>query len=532
MKNSMAYSFLLILLTGACSVAYSSNDNELDSKRKDLMTNLKSRSNSEGMKIKKTPGGYIRFLSASAGISTSSTTKLKPKDAPYQFIGQYGELLHNKSNDIKFKTKRIRSKRYKGNYSKSFVKCQQTYAGLDVFGAEIVFQLNDNGDIEAVNSDIMRESYDLDDGVVSIKPVFNKIEAQDSAIYWMLDKYTTSDVKVSESTLVIYAPSVVGRDGLNVLAWKIIIGNEEEAINECVLVDAENGEVVFHYPLIYSAKVRAIYDSNNTTANPGTLTRSEGDAASAIIDVNEAYDFFGDTYDFYDSYHDRDGIDDDGMTMSATTRYCYPGYTCSWANAMWSGTWDRMYFGDGFTAADDVVGHELTHGVTDNESDLIYANESGAINESFSDMWGEWIDQVNGVGTDTAAVKWLLGEDVPIYGAIRDMENPPTYSDPDCKSSQYWYSGADVSTYVHTNSGVGNKLCYLLTDGDTFNGHTVTSMGITTTADLMYECQTNLLTSAADYEDLGYALLQAAVNLGLTQSQQDNIRYACYAVEI
>jgi hypothetical protein len=190
-----------------------------------------------------------------------------------------------------------------------------------------------------------------------------------------------------------------------------------------------------------------------------------------------------------------------------------------------------MYFGQGFSAADDVVAHELTHGVTQYESGLIYSYQSGAINESFSDMWGEWVDLVNGAGNDSPAVRWLEGEDLPI-GAIRDMADPPAFGDPDRMGSPLWYTGSGDNGGVHTNSGVGNKLCYLLTDGDTFNGYTIAGMGISMAADLFYECQTNLLTPTSQYHDLYLALTQAAINLGLSPAERDNVEHACLAVEI
>lgn len=181
--------------------------------------------------------------------------------------------------------------------------------------------------------------------------------------------------------------------------------------------------------------------------------------------------------------------------------------------------------------ADDVVGHEYTHGVTDYTSGLVYENESGAIDESFSDTWGEFVDLTNGAGTDTPAVRWLMGEDSWL-GDFRDMADPPVRGDPDMMSSPHWYSGSNQSTFVHTNSGVGNKLVYLLTDGDTFNGQTVSGKGITYVADLYYVVQTSLITAGANYADLGSALEQAAVNLAWPVSWRNNLYRGCVAVEI
>jgi Leucine-rich repeat (LRR) protein len=130
-----------------------------------------------------------------------------------------------------------------------------------------------------------------------------------------------------------------------------------------------------------------------------------------------------------------------------------------------------------------------------------------------------------------------MGEDLPDFGALRDMKDPTSFCDPDRMLSPLFYcgkndDGATDNGSVHHNSGVNNKLAYLLTDGDSFNGHTITGMGISEVADLYYECQTNLLTSSSDYSDLHSALTQAAINLGFTQAERDNVEAACQAVEL
>ena len=197
-----------------------------------------------------------------------------------------------------------------------------------------------------------------------------------------------------------------------------------------------------------------------------------------------------------------------------------------------------MIYGDayGFPLADDVVAHELTHGVTQYESNLFYYYQSGAINESFSDLWGEYYDQTNGLGNDTPAVKWLLGEDTAGLGAIRSMSNPPVYQDPDKMTSSYYVEDASDNGGVHTNSGVNNKAVFLMVDGGTFNGKTVTALGWDKTAAIYYEVNTNLLSSGADYSDLYYALYQGCSNLigqkGITASDCQQVRNATDAVEM
>jgi hypothetical protein len=218
------------------------------------------------------------------------------------------------------------------------------------------------------------------------------------------------------------------------------------------------------------------------------------------------------------------------MTIVSTVHYS-TGYT----NAFWDG--EQIVYGDayGYPLADDIVAHEFTHGVTQYESDLFYYYQSGAINESFSDLWGEYYDQSNGLGTDTAAVKWRIGEDAGDPG-MRSMSNPPGYGDPDKMSSSYYYEGAEDSGGVHTNSGINNKAAFLMVDGGTFNGKTMSALGWEKVSAIYYEVQTNLLASGADYSDLYYALQQACLNLigqkGITSGDCVEVKDAVDAVEM
>jgi hemin uptake protein HemP len=182
------------------------------------------------------------------------------------------------------------------------------------------------------------------------------------------------------------------------------------------------------------------------------------------------------------------------------------------------------------------VGHELTHGVTQDESNLFYYYQSGAINESFSDFWGELYDQQNGSADDGAANRWELGEG-STAGVLRSMSNPPDHGHPDRITSPDYYEGVVDGGGVHTNSGVNNKAAYLLVDGGSFNGKTVSALGANKTLAVYYEVQTNLLTSGADYLDLYNALYQGCLNLaggtaGITAGDCQEVRDATDAVEM
>lgn len=507
-------------------------------------------------RLHKGKNGYVKFAGAPSGkyFSVDQGLKgklLKKKDVADAFINMHRKAFATDSPSLKYNMKKI------SGHNNNSVRYNQMYGDIEVFGAEMIVQVNPEGGVDCVISDIMTDSTALDNSTVSLSPTIDPAAAEEIAKSYVrennrglnkspgnysnediLPLYPEDDISLETSNieLMIYDPGVLDRQGSVALVWKMeVTGKDGELIGEVVLVDAHAGDVEFCYSLIHDIKDREIYDSDNTAADPGTLIRSEGDPPSGIVDVDLAYDYYGHTYDFYFNEHGRDSIDDAGMTMSATTRYCHPSYPCPFANAFWDGV-SRMYFGDGWVI-DDVVGHELTHGVTTSESGLIYADESGAINESLSDMWGEWIDLTNAAGNDDPAVRWLVGEELPI-GAIRDMQDPPLFSTsyggpmPDRYNSPFYYTGPVDNGGVHHNSGVGNKLCYLLTDGDTFNGLTVDPMGYDVVADLFYECQISLLTASSNYQDLYYAIIQAADNLAMAPDDITNIQKACLAVEI
>ena len=230
-------------------------------------------------------------------------------------------------------------------------------------------------------------------------------------------------------------PQLLGRpEPYTRLVWRVEVTPVDLApIREVVLVDAASGLIALRFNQSPDAKTRTVYDNqNNRNAGlPGFgPVRSEGQGATGNGDVDKAYDYAGDTYDFYMSRHGRDSIDGAGLPIISTVRYCpsSAAVDCPYPNAFWNG--QQMVYGTGYASADDVVGHELTHGVTDYESQLFYYMQSGALNESLSDIWGEYIDQTNGKGNDSSGVRWLMGEDVP-GGAIRNMSNPPQFGDPD-----------------------------------------------------------------------------------------------------
>ncbi|MCB0208361.1 MAG: M4 family metallopeptidase [Anaerolineae bacterium] len=476
--------------------------------------------------------GQVRFIGVPPSRSIRQPAILGvgagPEEAAEGFFKTYGKLfgLKNFNRELSLMKSRTLSD------GRSFVRYQQVYEGVPVLGGELIVQSDRGQNIISANGEILPD-IDLD-----TNPTISSSTARQAALEKIarVHQLNMTDLTASEPELWIYNPALLGGPGRRVdrLVWRLEVTPQELLpIRELVLVDANVGVVVLHINQIDMAKNRVIYDNqNNPTFDlPGNgPVRTEGGPDSGVVDVNLAYDYAGDTYDFFFDEHGRDSLDDAGLQLISTTRYCPDILNCPYANAFWNGT--QMAYGDGFAAADDVVGHELTHGVTEFSSQLFYFYQSGAINESLSDVWGEFIDLTNGAGTDTPAVRWLVGEDIPSIGAIRSLADPPAFNDPDSITSKnYWCDEGD-SGGVHTNSGVNNKAAYLMTDGDTFNGKTVTGLGISKVADLYYEVQTNMLTSGSNYNDLYDALIQASFNLGFDTLERESVQNALDAVEM
>jgi Zn-dependent metalloprotease len=217
-------------------------------------------------------------------------------------------------------------------------------------------------------------------------------------------------------------------------------------------------------------KQRSIYTAAGSQNLPGTLVRGEGQVATGDAAADEAYDGLGATFDFFAQVFDRNSIDDSGLALAATVHFG-EGYN----NAFWNSV--QMVFGDGdgeifnrFTIALDIIGHELSHGVTEDESQLQYFNQSGALNESMSDVFGSLIKQFAKKQTADKA-DWLIGEGLLATGingtALRSMKDPGSaFDDPLLgKDPQPKHMSNFVNTFednggVHINSGIPNHAFY------------------------------------------------------------------------
>lgn len=217
-------------------------------------------------------------------------------------------------------------------------------------------------------------------------------------------------------------------------------------------------------------KRRSIYTASNSQNLPGTLVRAEGQPPTEDLATDEAYDGLGATFDFFAAVYDRNSIDDSGMALDATVHFGN-----DYNNAFWNSV--QMVFGDGdgqlfnrFTIALDVIGHELSHGVTEDEAQLQYFNQSGALNESMSDVFGSLIKQYALKQTADQA-DWLIGAGLLAQGiqgvALRSMKDPGTAfddpllgKDPQPKHMNQYVHTFEDNGGVHINSGIPNHAFY------------------------------------------------------------------------
>lgn len=421
------------------------------------------------------------------------------------------------------------------------VRLQQIHQGVPVRAAELLVHMKGSR-VMAANGHI------LDDLPEHVIPAFPAAEARIAARQ-LIQKHRPQAVTGAEYSVprleifnrALLSDTVKHRSRL---AW--FVEATGTMLREFIWIDAQSGAVLLNFSQLTDAKSRRVYNGNHVSTLPGTLVRIEGGAVTGDADQDNAYTYAGSTYDYFSTNHGRDSYDNAGSIIHSTAHHCADGFpqgsTCpSYQNAFWNGT--QMVYADGFSSADDVVAHELTHAVTEYTANLLYYMQSGALNESYSDIFGETVDLLNALGTDTAGVRWQLGEDVPV-GAIRNMMDPTLFFNPGkmsdssyfvCNNSGWTDPNGDGGG-VHSNSGIPNHAYALMVDGGTYNGMTITGIGLTKAGKIQYRTLSSYLTSGSGFIDNYNALNQSCTDLigtaGITAADCTEVREALQAVEM
>jgi Zn-dependent metalloprotease len=414
-----------------------------------------------------------------------------------------------------------------------FVRFQQLRGGLPVLGGELSVVLDRvSGGLRSVTGEL------LPAGVAPGRATVDAAKARETALDLVArrNKDTPrSALEASKPELMWLDPALVGlpaRLGIRAgKVWRVEVA-DGGLIRHSVLVDADTGRIAFDWNMI-TTLVQVVCDLQNKPSNewngPDCKKGSYLTTRAPGSDAAEGWDNTVRASKFYEKYVNIDltkliGSDlGDGKKLRSTVRFCPANEECALgpsggllSNAFWNGK--GMYYGDGWTAGDDIVAHELTHGVTEKTSRLLYFYQSGAINEAMSDIFGEIADLTNGYDGPNPQTDWVIGEDAPLTTLpLRVMSNPLLTinpAQPDRMTSAVY--DADLAFVdnggVHTNSGVGNKAAYLLGTGEDFNGQTITKIGYTKISVLFYRVQ-RMLTSGADYRDLAAAMKQGCSDL-------------------
>ncbi len=353
------------------------------------------------------------------------------------------------------------------------------------------------------------------------------------------------------------------------LSYRFNIYAHKPMSRQYVFVDAQNGEILFTNSLIHHSDsvgsaltkysstktiTTDLYNSSFRLRESGrglgieTYDLNTSTSYGAAVDFTDSDNYWNNvnsqqdeiatdahwgmemTYDYFYILHNRNSIDGNGYKLRS-----YVHYDNNYANAFWNGQF--MTFGDGNSSIGplvslDIVGHEISHGLTSNTADLDYQDESGAMNEAFSDIFGTAIEFYG----KPSAANWLMGEN--IGNAMRSMSNPKSKGDPDTYLGQYYYLGTADNGGVHTNSGVLNHCFYLMSAGgtgindnnDTFN---VSGVGIDTAGAIAFRALTVYLVNTSQHIDGRFYFIKSAIDLyGPCSAPVEATTNAFYAVGI
>ena len=493
-----------------------------------------------GLDVERNAEGVVDFVGTAAGgsvVNPGVTPSSTVRDAAQAHLARYGAAFGlTKASELV-----VRDDVHSVS-GQDVVRFQQEIDSAPVIGGQVVVSLRPDRQLSSVLS-TLSDAWALPSASVSVA------DAELTAARAAARSADAEGLVTTSQGRAVWDPSVFGSRGRARGVWQFEVG-DGAAVRRLVLVDDTTGRVLVDLDQVEHLD-RVICDRNNVRGTAAACTsgfaRTEGQAATGIADVDAAYDHAGAVSTAYQQIAgidltDKLGINVGGVKkLASTVRFCYPTGqgACPYANAFWNGT--QMFYGADFAVADDVVGHEMTHGVIDQYSELFYWGQSGAMNESIADIMGEIVDHRNGADDDSA---WQLSEDLPI-GAIRDMKDPTTMGDPDRMTSAAWF--ADTATYgdgggVHYNSGVGNKTAYLISQGGTFNGQTMAGIdggdaGLTKTGKLYFDAITKL-TSGSDYANLAAVLEQSCADFvasgtgGFTAADCGEVKKAILATEL
>ncbi|MFT3744189.1 MAG: M4 family metallopeptidase [Pyrinomonadaceae bacterium] len=458
-------------------------------------------------------------------------------------------------------------------------RVQQKVDGIPVWEGEAIVHLKADGSVASITDD-------LKDGVsVRTSPDLGEKDANRLAVA----NYKGRAKQTDPSMIQMYIYRGEDRDHLTYRIETPRLDGTKDTSAPVVFIDAHTGEVVDQYDNLQTGTGSSLYNGTvsistslsganyymeDTTRRQGTFNMNNtgntstgtGGTQSRYTDADDnwtatnaragvdAHYGAAKTFDYYQLVHGRNGIDgnygpgtttaiSNGVSIVASRVHFGSGYN----NAFWYQ--NMMSYGDGdgstFTplTSIDVCGHEMTHGVTERTANLTYAKESGALNESWSDIMGSMVELYADGGNMTTNT-WLIGEDIytpnTAGDALRRMDNPNAVGDPDHYSLRLYpgtctASNANDQCGVHTNSSISNHAYYLITAGGTnrVSGVTVPGIGASAAERIFYRALTVYMTASTNFAGARTATLNAATDLfGASSAQYASVATGWCAVGV
>lgn len=460
------------------------------------------------------------------------------------------------------------------------VRVRQLHQGLRVVGCELIVHFNKANQGYQVNGRYLP-------GInVAVTPALTPAEAVSRAQADLKARGKPAGALQGAPELVVFADNSEPR-----LAYELVLAypaNPEKIPGRWVYtVDALNGYILNAYNAIPSAAAaitgdRLTGEGGESVSVTGTLEGGfyylksalwlihNNDATASFVDSNSdarrttaswgasdrvemsAAVNFSAIQNYYAAVHGRSSYNGSGAKATVNVHH---EYGSEYNNAYWSPDEQQFFFydGDGVElnglTVTDVSAHEFTHAVDEYTANLTYRNESGALNESFSDVFGALVEfhtQPNGrdlyPGKRAGYADWLLAEDSEVaVAAMRDMRNPSSTVTLEANAQQpskyqgtYWYSGSEDNGGVHINSGVQNFFFYLLCEGGSGDNdgtnYNVTGIGITNAGQVAYRALTVYCTPSTDYAAARTAWLSAAADLNASWTSVVQAAWAAVGV--
>ncbi len=516
---------------------------------------------------------YLEFGKSSAVKGKSINSAVDKITQAKEFLNANKSLINISDPTNEFKVE----KSFSDKLGMTHIKFQQVYNGIPVWAQELIVHMNSSGSITSLNGNFEPTPASLTD----LNGKLTSATAINSAVKNFENSFKLSALPQKLEKILDYtgptAKKVIWYDKQQMphLVWFVEV-RSGLANDWYYFVDAQNGNILNSYNNVCydGASTASGVDLNGVTRSLNTYQVGSNyymiDAAEpmfnaaqstipdnpmgAIVDLNlnnqdltsssqiyyvtSTNNQWSDpssisahynayiTYNYYRTVYNRNSIDDKGMTIYSIIHATENGQ--SMENAFWSGK--VMCYGDGGTIFKplagglDVASHEMTHGVTQYTSNLVYQDQSGALNESMSDCFASLVDSSN----------WQIGEqvikDLNTFpsGALRDMSNPHNGGNAGDPSWQPAVMSEYVTTTqdnggVHVNSGIPNHAFY----------YVAASIGRVKTGQIWYRAETTYLTRSAQFIDARIATEKAATDLfGGSSSELQAVKTAWDNVEV